>query len=305
MVSKNSIVKLGILGFNEGNGHPYSFSAIINGYDPQEMSTCEFPVIYSYLEKREKSELGIDKLEVTHIWTPTLERSKKIAACCYIKNIVEDYYEMIGEVDAVIIARDDSDSHRELAKVFLENNIKVFIDKPLCRNIEDLRYFAPYLQKGEIFSTSGFRYHPDVNNLKSKRESLFIFNTFNDWYKYGVHVLEGAYAINNSRILTVENISTSVDDLVVFCCENGSRILISRTDSNNSFYGVLVDNDKVVKYNDNFHYFKKMLLDFEKFCLGIPTSFSYKETLNIIEALIKAQISKDKNLKIEVNEFGE
>lgn len=27
--------KIGILGVSEGNGHPYSFSAIINGYDDE------------------------------------------------------------------------------------------------------------------------------------------------------------------------------------------------------------------------------------------------------------------------------
>ena len=27
------MIKLGIIGFSKNNGHPYSFSAIINGYD--------------------------------------------------------------------------------------------------------------------------------------------------------------------------------------------------------------------------------------------------------------------------------
>ncbi len=27
------VMNLGIIGYNKNNGHPYSFSAIINGYD--------------------------------------------------------------------------------------------------------------------------------------------------------------------------------------------------------------------------------------------------------------------------------
>ena len=32
------MIKIGIIGTSEGNGHPYSFSAIINGYDDKNMS---------------------------------------------------------------------------------------------------------------------------------------------------------------------------------------------------------------------------------------------------------------------------
>ena len=31
-------LKIGILGMTEGNGHPYSWSAMFNGYDPEEMA---------------------------------------------------------------------------------------------------------------------------------------------------------------------------------------------------------------------------------------------------------------------------
>ena len=30
-------IRLGILGMTEGNAHPFSWSAIINGYDKEEM----------------------------------------------------------------------------------------------------------------------------------------------------------------------------------------------------------------------------------------------------------------------------
>ena len=40
-----SDLRLGVLGLSEGNGHPYSWSAIFNGYDPQAMASCPFPDI--------------------------------------------------------------------------------------------------------------------------------------------------------------------------------------------------------------------------------------------------------------------
>lgn len=300
---KNKEAKIGIIGYNEGNGHPYSFSAIINGYNVDEMRSCEYPVIFNYLEKRSKSEIGIEGLKVTHIWTPNLERSHKIAACCYIDNVLSDYRDMINYVDSVIIARDDAESHREIADFFLKNEIKVLIDKPLCKSISDLVFFQPYLAAGLIFSTSGFRYHPLVTRLKELNESIFIFNTFNDWYKYGIHILEGAYAINKSRITSVQNFSDSDNDFVVFECENNSKIVINRNESNVTFNGLLLNSNIQIVYNDNFVYFKSLLIDYRSFLLTGSYSFHYSETLNLMEALIKAQESKSSKSKLLINEF--
>lgn len=301
MVEEN--LKIGIIGYNDGNGHPYSFSAIINGYNPIEMKSSEYSVIFDYLEKRPKSEIGIKGLRVTHIWTPDLQLSRKIAACSYIDNVLDNYQEMVGNVDAVIIARDDADSHKEISEIFLKNNIKLFIDKPLCKTISDLYFFQPYLKSGLVFSSSGFRYHPLVNEICHLKENIFIFNTFNDWYKYGIHVLEGAYALNNSKLISVQNFSDSEMDFVVFECENNSKIIINRNDSNKSFNGLLLNYGKQIIYNDNFTYFKMLLLDFKSFLFTGEYSFSYTETLNLIEALIKAQESKKLKTKLLIDEF--
>ena len=37
---------------SEGNGHPYSWSAIFNGYNRDEMKNCIFPVIPEYLNNQ-------------------------------------------------------------------------------------------------------------------------------------------------------------------------------------------------------------------------------------------------------------
>jgi len=31
------ILKIGMIGYNDGNGHPYSYSAIFNGYNKKEL----------------------------------------------------------------------------------------------------------------------------------------------------------------------------------------------------------------------------------------------------------------------------
>ena len=61
-------IRLGILGMTEGNGHPYSWSAMFNGYDPKEMETCGFPVIPQYLAKQPKETFGIPGAKITCIF---------------------------------------------------------------------------------------------------------------------------------------------------------------------------------------------------------------------------------------------
>ena len=123
-------IKLGMIGYNNENGHPYSFSSIINGYNKNYMKKSRYPQIYNYLELRKKIDFDIQDAEITHLWTPFDEISLEISKCCFIKNIVSNYEEMSKYVDGVIIARDDVESHLPISKYFLEKNIPVFIDKP-------------------------------------------------------------------------------------------------------------------------------------------------------------------------------
>ena len=96
--------KVGIIGYNKGNGHPFSFSAIINNYNKKSFEKCGWDVILKYLNKRKKNEFGIKKLRVTHVYMPQKKWQMRSEAC-YVENVCNKYLDMINEVDAVIIAR--------------------------------------------------------------------------------------------------------------------------------------------------------------------------------------------------------
>ena len=52
------VKRVGVIGYSAGNGHPFSFSAIINGYSEEDFLTSGWPVINSYLKQREAEEFG-------------------------------------------------------------------------------------------------------------------------------------------------------------------------------------------------------------------------------------------------------
>ena len=63
-------LKLAMLGMTEGNGHPYSWSIIINGkYNAEALAKCPYAANNHYISKQHQNTLGIVNSEVTHVWT--------------------------------------------------------------------------------------------------------------------------------------------------------------------------------------------------------------------------------------------
>ena len=56
-------LKLGIIGSSLGNGHPYSWSSIINGYNISYLEKCPYEVIINYL-KQEKLQKEMKRLRM-------------------------------------------------------------------------------------------------------------------------------------------------------------------------------------------------------------------------------------------------
>lgn len=189
-------MKLGILGLSEGNGHPYSWSAIFNGYDRELMESCGFPTIPRYLELQKWPESRICGAEVVTVWTQSEDLSRKIAASTKISKVVFDYEEMIGQVDAVLLARDDSERHLDFASPFLREGLPVYIDKPIALSkakIEEIYSFQQY--EGQIFTCSSLRYSADVNLTDVALKELGPISRLTgrcpkSWAKYGIHIVE-------------------------------------------------------------------------------------------------------------------
>ena len=166
-------IKLGLIGLSAGNGHPYSWSAIINGYNKSLMKKCEFPLIYKYLKKQKFPHDQIKNAEVSHIWTQNLELSKKIARTTKIKYIVNNFRDLLGKVDAILLARDDADNHIKYSRIFLENKIPVYIDKPLSFSIKKAKKLISFQKyNGQIFTCSALRYAKEFESIKKIKKKI-------------------------------------------------------------------------------------------------------------------------------------
>jgi predicted dehydrogenase len=191
------VIRAGILGYSDGNGHPFSFSAIVNGYDDEKFAAAGWPVIHNYLKQQGPDRFGIGDARITHAWTQDPQLTRTLCAACRIDHACSEPRQMIGEVDAVIVARDDWESHAELALPFLDAGLAVFVDKPLSLDDRDLRRFEPFLRSGTLMSCSGLRYAAELDGLRQgglQREigapKLVVGAVLNGIEKYGIHLIE-------------------------------------------------------------------------------------------------------------------
>jgi len=179
---------------SDGNGHPYSWSAIFNGYNFNAMENCGFKAIPDYLIKQSWPDDTIPNAKVTHIWTQDDALSKHIALSTYIANVAEQPENMIGQVDGILLARDDAANHLSFAAPFIDAGLPIYIDKPIALSLYDLdTIYARQKYPGQIFTCSALSYAKEfqVDDIKTLGSLRHIYASGpKDWDKYAVHLIE-------------------------------------------------------------------------------------------------------------------
>lgn len=190
-------LKLGVIGMSDGNGHPYSWSAIFNGFDVDAMRDCPFSGIPTYLEKQNFPEDSLGYLgEVTHIWTQKKEISEHIAKAANIPNVVNNMKDLIGQVDAVLLARDDAENHLKYVAPFLNVGLPVFVDKPFAIKVEHAEeMFRMRQYDSQIFTCSSIKYAEELYLTEEDRENLgkilYVETGLGKyWDTYAIHMLD-------------------------------------------------------------------------------------------------------------------
>jgi hypothetical protein len=290
------MLKIGIIGLSEGNGHPYSWSAIFNGFDELEMDKCPFPVIPTYLKKEKFPENFLTELgRVTHIWTQDPVISHKVATAAKIENIVTKKEDMIGQVDAILLARDDAENHFEMALPFIKAGLPIFIDKPFSLKLSEAKEMLA-LQKYEsqLFTCSSLRFSNDFKLTKDEKDTLgeivYVEGTIiKKWETYGVHILEPLIAQlpNRGKLIKVDSNKNGPFQIVNIKWENCLATLKLTGDvPSNLSISFSGNNDTIIKlYTDTFSSFKQALKTFVEMVQDKKIQIPRNETLEIVEIL--------------------
>lgn len=223
------MIKLGLIGMSDGNGHPYSWASIFNGYNKQYMCDCPFPVIFRYLEEQRFPEDSIPGASVTSIFTQNKEMSTHIALASNIPNVCCSLEELITNVDAVLLARDDAQTHFEYAQPIIEAGLPIYIDKPLALTIKDAeKIFSLEQYDNQIFTCSALAYSPEMILSKEDKEAMRNIKCIDAvipkyWETYSIHLIEPILKIIGYKRNVVDTVIKKNGDIssVVFEFEDG------------------------------------------------------------------------------------
>ncbi|MBD2846673.1 Gfo/Idh/MocA family oxidoreductase [Paenibacillus sp. IB182496] len=301
-------IRLAMLGMVEGNGHPYSWSAIFNGYEPEAMARCPYPGIVQYLAKEPADAFGIPGARVTHIWTDEPEDAIRVSRAARIPHVVQAPEDVIGHVDAVLIATDIGSEHVARCRPFVEAGVPVFVDKPLADNAADLRQFESWLADGRpILSSSCMRYAKEFLPYRLSTSSLgaLRFATMTmakSWKRYGIHALEGLYPILGSGFRTVRNTGAPGRDIVHLTHDGGADIVIATVTDMAGAFGHLqlcgTDAAVHVPFQDTFYAFKAQLAAFVDYLRTGRRPFPHDETRELVTMVIAGLQSREQDGRV-------
>lgn len=290
-------IKLGIIGLSEGNGHPYSWSAIFNGYNQEEMAKCPFPVIPEYLSKQNYPEdfLG-DLAEVTHIWTQDKSISKDVARAAKIEFVVDNMQDMIGHVDAILLSRDDAENHVEMAQPFLEAGLPIFIDKPFALSMSEANHMLSIQREDfQIFTCSSLRYAEELFLTTEERIKLGEIkyveaSVMKYWQTYAIHLIDPIVFNTPNRGKLKEVHSILLDDIQQTLISWGNMSAYLKITGNNvsplefKYFGEN-GNSVVKQFKDSFGCFRASLKAFIHQINQKEISIKREETLEIVSIL--------------------
>ena len=300
-------IKIGMLGMTEGNAHPFSWSAIINGYDKDEMYkwTHElYPTIPMYLNRQPGESFGIDGVRVTHVCFSGYEdreMAENCARAAFIENVTDTPEDMIDKVDAVICATDIGAEHVERCRPFIEAGIPMFIDKPLTDNEDDLKTIVKWVDNGaKIISSSSLRYMKSLEPYYQNRYELgkirYICSPMAKyWETYGMHALESIYPLLGAGFEWVQNLGTYEKAMVQLHHTNGCDISIPMG------YGfatngitIMAENEvRTITDSDSFYAFKKQLVKFVEYLRTGERDHPFSETVEMAKIIIAGMRSRN------------
>jgi predicted dehydrogenase len=296
-------LKLAMLGMVDGNGHPYSWSAMFNGYDPVEMAKCPFAGIPAYLDKEPKDTLQIHGARVTHVWTDDPADAELVSKASLVPNVVKKAEDVIGQVDAVIVATDKGWEHVERCKPFIEAGLPIFVDKPMVDNEADLQTFCKWVKDGaRILSSSSMRYCKEYAPLRMSTNNLgklryISITTPKTWERYGIHALEGIYPITGPGYVSVRNTGTADKNIVHLKHRDGIDVVIAAISDMYGSFGVLdvcgTAGFQQVSSMDSFYSFKAQLQTFVDYLQTGELPFPFAETVELMKIIIAGIRSRD------------
>ncbi len=229
------MINIGMIGMNEGNGHPYSFSAVFNGYNEEALDRCPFEIIRKYLKQHHRNQTFIENARISHIWTQDRGLSENVAQVANIPFIADSIEELAENVDAIVFARDDIWNHWKMAGKLFQTGKPIYMDKLLAHDQTELKHFiAAISPEYPLMTASSFRFAPEVEIAEQKLDIPAVKTVHGispvSWIRYAPHLLDPLFRLFGRDIASVQNCGADGADTVCLTYRSGLQAVLQVID---------------------------------------------------------------------------
>lgn len=226
------MLNFGIIGMNEGNGHPYSFAASFNGFNEKALENeCDFPIIIKYLKEHHRNQEFIPDARVSYVYTQDRALSERIARISNIPHVADSIDELVQNTDGIIFARDDMWNHWDMAGELFKSGKPIYMDKLLGHTEEDLKKFIRVIGDDyPLLTASSYQFAPNVVKAAAEMplDSLRLVRGISPviWIRYAPHLLGALFRICGNDIVSVQNSGRDREDTVTLTYRSGLQAVM-------------------------------------------------------------------------------
>lgn len=187
---------------------------------------CWVPVM------RDLTSEGLVDIEVVACWdsgeTRPADFAKTFAENFNIPHTPATLEEMLPLVDGVIVHTTNWDKHLEQARIFVEANKAVYLDKPVAGNLGEINQILDWIKQGKrVTGGSVLRFCREILACRKTVEEAneTIYTAYSvigvDDYNYGIHGYAALIAAMGSDVLSVQYIGSSNQKQILIKFVNG------------------------------------------------------------------------------------
>ena len=157
---------------------------------------------------------------LSHVWDGEPGQAEDFAAH-YGAEVVENYWDMVGEVDGIIMGdHNELFIFKYLARPYLEAGVPIFINRPFAFSLADARAIVELAQKCDapLMSGSSFAFVKEVGILRQRVEAAqhlrgyLMDNGTSEYAWHGIHGLWMAYACMGGGVRRVSHLCSDRSD---------------------------------------------------------------------------------------------
>ena len=314
------MLNFGMVGMNQGNGHPFSFTAVFNGFDEKALEEkCDFPIIRKYLKEHHANKEFIPTARVSHIWTQNPDDSRRVAAVSRIPNVAASLEQLAEECDGIIFARDDMVNHFSMAKDLFKTGKPIYMDKMLCATPDELRALLDIMGDNyPLLTASSFKFAPNVAEAAEfmKSHSPMTAQGISPciWVRYAPHLLDALFQICGRDVLWVQNTGFDSRDIVTVTFSNELQAVLQIFDGiclpmGLTFHFHTPEKAYAIPYTDEtlysyFHSIANMMIAFTEMAEKGTRPVPLKDTILLNRVVLAGIASREKGgTRIDMDKF--